>query len=184
MQCWKDYESRIISRGAQSLKLSPLDTNVQRQAPAHKSFSPQSTISTYTPLSAADYSARPFHSNHHTPSYAPYDPWLVRRSATDSSPTSAPHTGPTTPEFYGGPGTWQPLDNGAYSYSRRNYGYGQMTQPQHVAQPQATPYTPFTPTYQQQNNWTGHSIYCNCGHCSRQHVPHFLGPNYGQMVAA
>jgi hypothetical protein len=181
---WKEHETKIHNRGAQSLKLSPIDTNVQHHSPAHKSFSPPSAMMGYTPMSGVDYSARTYQSNHQTPAYAPYDPWLVRRAANDSSPGSAPHTGPTTPEYYGGPGTWAPLDSSAYSYSRRGYGFGQMPQPQHMAQPLNAPYTPFTPTYHQQNAWTGHSIHCNCGHCSRQQVPYWVGSHFGQQPVA
>ena len=188
LQHWKDYEKRALVRGAQSLKLSPLDTNVQRHSPVHRPYSPQSTMSIFTPVPALDYNARPQHGQYHTPVYAPYDPYLVPRSATDSSPTSAPHTGPTTPEYYGGPGTWAPIDNGAYAYSRRNYGFGPMSQPvpQQLAQPhtQSAPYTPFTPQHHQQNAWTGHNIHCNCGHCARQHVPYFVPPVYGQQMVA
>ncbi|KIW08494.1 uncharacterized protein PV09_01389 [Verruconis gallopava] len=175
MQHWKDYEKTRLDRGAQSLKLSPIDTNVQHHSPAHKPFSPPSAIMGYTPMSGMEYNARPFPTNHHTPVYTPFDPWLIRRSAHDSSPSSAPHTGPTTPEYYGGPGTWAPIDGSAYSYSRRGYQINSMPQPLNA------PYTPFTPTYNQQNPWTGHSIHCNCGHCSRQQVPYWVGPHYCQQ---
>jgi hypothetical protein len=174
---WKQYEKNALSRGAQSLKLSPIDTNVQHHSPAHKSFSPPSAVMGYTPMSGIEHNAQSFQSGHHISAYAPYDPWLVRRSANDSSPNSAPHTGPTTPEYYGGPGTWAPLDSSAYAYSRRGYGFGQLSQSQHMAQP----YTPFTPTYNQQNAWTGHSIHCSCGHCSRQQIPYWAGSHYGQQ---
>ena len=177
MEHWKEFEKAKLDHGAQSLKLSPIDTNVQHQSPLHKSFSPAASMMGYTPMSAMEYNARPYQHNHHTPAYTPYDPWVIRRSGHDSSPTSAPHTGPTTPEYYGGPGTWAPIDNSGYSYSRRAYGFAS-------AQAMPQPYTPFTPTYNQQNAWTGHSIHCNCGHCSRQQVPYWVGSHYAQPVVA
>lgn len=178
MEHWKDFEKAKFDHGAQSLKLSPIDTNMQHHSPAHKSFSPASSMMGYTPMSGIEYNPRSYQNSHHTPAYTPYDPWLIRRSAHDSSPNSAPHTGPTTPEYYGGPGTWAPIDNSGYSYSRRAYGFNQISQS--MAQPLA-PYTPFTPTYNQQNAWTGHSIHCNCGHCSRQQVPYWVGSHYSQQ---
>lgn len=178
MDHWKEFEKARLDHGAQSLKLSPIDTNVSHHSPAHKSFSPASNMMGYTPMSGIEYNARAYQNNH-TPAYTPYDPWLVRRSAHDSSPNSASHTGPTTPEYYGGPGTWAPIDNSGYSHYRRAYGLNQMAQP--IAQPLA-PYTPFTPTYNQQNAWTGHSIHCNCGHCTRQQVPpYWVGSHYNQQ---
>lgn len=178
MEHWKDFEKARLDHGAQSLKLSPIDTNVQNQSPAHKSFSPASSLMGYQPMSGVEFNPRPFQNNLHTPAYTPYDPWLVRRSIHDSSPNSAPHTGPTTPEYYGGPGTWAPIDNNGYSYNRRAYGFNHLSQS--VAQPLA-PYTPFTPTYNQHNAWTGHSIHCTCGHCSRQQMPYWTGSHYGQQ---
>jgi hypothetical protein len=161
------------------LKLSPIDTNVQHHPSGYKSFSPVSSMTGYTPMSGSEYNARSYQINHQTPAYTSYDPWVVRRSAYDSSPSSAPHTGPTTPEYYGGPGTWAPIDSTGYSLSRRAYGFSNPSQ-QPMGQPIA-PYTPFTPTYNQQNAWTGHSIHCSCGHCSRSQTqtPYWVGSHYG-----
>jgi len=178
MEHWKEFEKARLDHGAQSLKLSPIDTNVQHHSPAHKTFSPTASMMGYTPMSGIDYNGRAYQSRHHTPAYTPYDPWVIRRSAHDSSPTSAPQTGPTTPEYYGGPGTWAPIDNTGYSFSRRAYGYNAPA----PAMTQAmAPYTPFTPTYNQQNAWTGHNIHCNCGHCARSQVPYWVGNQYTQQ---
>jgi hypothetical protein len=184
---WREWEAQSLARGARSLKLSPLDTNVQHHGGAHKSFTPQSTQSAFPPPSAQDYSARQPQTQYHTPSYAPYDPWVIPRSSTDTSPASAPHTGPTTPEYYGGPGTWAPLDNGAYSYSGRTFGFAPLSQPRVQAHTQphasAAAYTPFTPQYHH-NPWTSHSMHCRCGHCAQQHIPYFMNPGYGPQIAA
>jgi hypothetical protein len=184
---WKEWEAQSLARGARSLKLSPLDTNVQHHGAVHKSFTPQSTHSAFPPPSAQDYSARPAQTQYPTPSYAPYDPWVIPRSSQDTSPASAPHTGPTTPEYYGGPGTWAPLDNGTYTYSGRTFGFAPLSQPraQQHSQPHqsAANFTPFTPQYHN-NPWTNHSMHCRCGHCTQQHMPYFMAPGYGPQIAA
>ncbi|KAF2432744.1 hypothetical protein EJ08DRAFT_669239 [Tothia fuscella] len=186
--CWKDWEAQALARGARSLKLSPLDTSVQHHSHRQtlKTFSPQSSQSAFPPPSAQDYSAISQQSHYHTPAYAPYDPWLIRRPANETSPASAPHTGPTTPEYYGGPGTWAPIDNsGAYNFSARPYGFTPLPQPrpQSHTQAPAAAYTPFTPQYHS-NAWTNHPMHCNCGHCNRGHMNYFMAPNFGPQIIA
>jgi hypothetical protein len=185
---WKEYEAQKLAMGARSLKLSPIDTNVQRHNPVHKTFTPQLTHSAFPPPSAQEYySARSQQPQYHTPAWTPYDPWLVPRSAMDTSPASAPHTGPTTPEYYGGPGTWAPLDNGAY-YNRR-YGFTPLSQPQVQPHAQPLPQSQVYPTlghqYQQHTGWNAHSIHCNCGHCNAsRHGTWFMSSGFGHQVAA
>jgi Cyclin len=187
---WKEYEAQKLAMGARSLKLSPIDTNVQRQVPVHKTFTPQSTQSAFPPPSAQEYhSARSQQTQYHTPAWTPYDPWLIPRSAMETSPASAPHTGPTTPEYYGGPGTWAPLDNGAYSYQRR-FGFTPLSQPQSQPHAQPLPQIQTYPTfnhqqYQQQSGWNAHSIHCHCGQCNAsRHGTWFMSSGFGHQVAA
>lgn len=183
---WKEYEKSKTAADVRGLKVSPIDTNVQRQAQVHKTFTLHSTQSAFPPPSAQDYHSARSQQAQYTPAWTPYDPWLVPRSGMEMSPASAPHTGPTTPEYYGGPGTWAPLETGAYSYQRR-YGFPPLSQPQtqpHVQPlPQIQNYQTYNHhQYQQQNGWNAHNIHCHCGQC-RNGNTWFMNSGFGPQVA-
>ncbi|EON67805.1 hypothetical protein W97_07060 [Coniosporium apollinis CBS 100218] len=179
LEHWKDYEVKAIARSAKPSKLSPLDTSVQHQRPVPKAFSSAGFQQSFNKPAPTQYEATTARNRYSASGFSQYDPWLVPRSATDTSPDSAPLTGPTTPEYYGGPGTWAPLEG----YSRRSmFGYPSVTQPpqlQAQAQQQSQPTgygTPFTPQYPQQM-WSGHGMGCSCMYCARQQ-PYLMAHGY------
>ncbi|QDS75493.1 hypothetical protein FKW77_004686 [Venturia effusa] len=182
---WKEYEKSKSGASVRGPRIDPIDTNVPRQAHVHKTFTPQSTQSAFPPPSAQDYHSARAQQAQYTPAWTPYDPWLVPRSGMETSPASAPHTGPTTPEYYGGPGTWAPLDTGAYSYQRR-YGFSALSQPQSQHHVQPLPQTQNYQTYNhhqyQQHGWNGHSVHCHCGQC-RSGNTWYMNTGFGPQVA-
>ncbi|KAK7534150.1 uncharacterized protein J3D65DRAFT_647134 [Phyllosticta citribraziliensis] len=175
---WKEFEARAAARVANQTKLAPIDTRVQHNMNRLRSLPklPSPVQSTYAKsLSSCDSL-----SQHGTPGYAQHDPWGVSRTTTERSPSSAPHTGPTTPEYYGGPGTWAPPEG----YTRRSvFGfppYHQLPSPQEQA-PLFTP-SAYTPVYGH-HMWSGHGVGCNCMYCARQHPPYFMATGFPQSVA-
>ncbi|KAF1987254.1 hypothetical protein K402DRAFT_331023 [Aulographum hederae CBS 113979] len=181
---WKQYEADAMSRSVKSLKLSPLDTSVQRQQSVHRTFTPSVPQSGHGRFSAQDYHSLSAQSSQYTPSgYGQFDPWLMR-SATESSPASAPHTGPTTPEYYAGAGTWAPPDG----HPRRTmFGFSQLSSnaPQPSAQPQSATYvhTPYTPQYNY-HGWNGHAAGCVCAYCARNQAPYYMPQSFGPLTVA
>lgn len=170
---WKDYEARAAARIANQTKLAPIDTRVQNNMSRLRSLPklPSPVQSTY----AKSISSCESLSQHGTPGYQ-HDPW---RSTTERSPASAPHTGPTTPEYYGGPGTWAPPEG----YTRRSiFGFPPYQLPS--PQEQAPLFTPaaYTPAYGH-HLWSGHGVGCNCIYCARQHPPYFMAAGFPQSVA-
>ncbi|KAF2398385.1 hypothetical protein EJ06DRAFT_480082 [Trichodelitschia bisporula] len=186
---WKDFENQALSRGSRAFKLSPIDTNVTKMSASYysKPPTPNSAHLTFQGPIPQELVSRP-QTRYHTPVYSQYDPWLVPRSANENSPASAPHTGPTTPEYYGGPGTWGPQ---AFVPRRPTYGFGPVAQPQAQqghAQPQPQSanstyaHTPFTPVYNHHAWAPAHGMGCMCSYCNRQQIPWFA-PSYNNMLA-
>ncbi|KAK3045296.1 hypothetical protein LTS18_014098 [Coniosporium uncinatum] len=183
---WKDFETQALTRPAKSLKLSPLDTNVQRQRSVHKSYTSAAAQQTYGKLPMHDYSASALPTPYTSvAAYAHYDPWMASRAPTETSPPSAPHTGPTTPEYYGGSATWAPPEG----YPRRSmFNFPQLNSNAQMpqAQPQSAAFTPYTPQYAY-NPWSshGHGMGCSCMYCaSRQQPPYYMVPGYGPLPVA
>ncbi|KAF2268041.1 hypothetical protein CC78DRAFT_34285 [Lojkania enalia] len=182
---WKDYQAHIAARSSRSSKLSPIDTTVQRQRSLNqnKPLPPlpiQQSFSQPPPYEFTPKSAQTSYSSAST--YSQYDPW---RSANDSSPASAPTTGPTTPEYYGASGPWAPTEG----YSRRTmFGFPPLphsTQTQPAQQQQPANYGP--PAYSAQYNppvWNSHGINCGCMYCAQRHPPYFMAPGFGPQPVA
>lgn len=176
---WKEYEAHKAARSVRSLKLSPIDTDIRRQRSVHKIFAPPTHQQAYNKPMVQDYSIKHQPSHYSaTPAYSQYDPWFVSRSAIENSPASAPHTGPTTPEYYGGSNIWGPSEG----YSRRSmFGFQSvphglpLPQPQAPlgSQPSSFGHSAFVPQY---NGYmmSGHGIGCNCMYCARQHPAYFI----------
>lgn len=185
---WKDYQAQAVARLNRPNKLSPIDTNVQRQQRSfnqNKPLPPTPLQQGYNQPPAYEFAPKPQQSQYSTPAYSQYDPWLVPRSATDNSPASAPTTGPTTPEYYGGPGTWAPPEG----YSRRTmFGFPPLSQPAAPPQPHQLPPNyggppSYTPQYSQPV-WSNHAINCNCIYCAQRHPPYFMAAGYGPQTVA
>lgn len=169
---WKEYEARVALRAEQASrnKLAPINTSLHRQSSVqttHNKFSPnsrdvlRSDAPHFVPASAQSY---------HTPVHTPYESWTPR-SSLDASPVSAPHSGPTTPEFYYGAHMW----NHPEGYSRRTmFGLQPVMQPVAHQQPFChDAYPQYAPAV-----WNGHDSLCLCMHCSRSH--HSMFPFHGQ----
>jgi hypothetical protein len=167
---WKEYETRA----ARTEKLAPLDTNVLRPNQVHGlhgTFSPAPAQQMFGKPTVPEFAPKSGHAQF-TPTYA-YDPWGVSRSATENSPCSAPHTGPTTPEFYPGSGIWGPPEG----YSRRTmFGFPPLTQ--NASQVGGFGQGPFTPQFTP-NAWNGHPMGCPCFQCGRQHSSGYFAPGFG-----
>ncbi|KAF2843099.1 hypothetical protein M501DRAFT_59194 [Patellaria atrata CBS 101060] len=183
---WKDYETQSVTQSSlRPAKLSPIDTNVQRQNSVHKPFSPGIYQQPYNAPVRQD-SIRAPQTQYNANAFTQFDPWLVPRSTADTSPASAPHTGPTTPEFYGGPGTWAPPEG----YSRRTmFGFPASSQSHTQPSQQTSTYnnnlTPFTPHFTAPA-WGnhGHAYGCTCFSCCRQHPSYMMAPGFGPQSVA
>ncbi|KAB8338936.1 hypothetical protein FH972_021876 [Carpinus fangiana] len=100
---WKTFRSRSSFT---SHALHPLDTNVKRQhaAPPPGYSSATFGYKNYSPHTA--YSNGPY-----SAPFAPHDPWYGSRPGLDRSPSTAPHSGPHTPEYYGHEALWAPVED-------------------------------------------------------------------------
>jgi hypothetical protein len=178
---WKDYSGARLGRAN---KLSPIDTTIQRQRSLNqnKPLPPTPHQQTFSQPPAYEFGPKP--SQYNAPAYSQFDPWLVPRSATDNSPASVPTTGPTTPEYYGGPGTWGAPEG----YSRRTmFGFPSLSQPQHQSQPHQQPQNYGPPAYTPQYNapaWNNHPVNCGCVYCSQRQPSYFMAPGYGPQTVA
>ncbi|KAF2086589.1 hypothetical protein K490DRAFT_74212 [Saccharata proteae CBS 121410] len=183
---WKNYEaqSQKPARLPNPMKLSPLDTTVQHRRSVGRLHSPVSAQQqVYQKPPPSYYQGI----NMQTPAYTHFDPWSSSRPAMERSPASAPHTGPTTPEYYGGANTWAPLEG----YSRRTmFGFPSAPQTAHPQLPspqQQTPLFPpsaYTPHYNSQMWGGSHGFGCNCGNCGRTHPAYFMSSGFGAQPVA
>lgn len=166
---WKHFEA---SRSVQQMqtKQASLNANGQVWMPRYL-CSPQSTTSfspqiVYSPNVATTSYPTPAFSN-----YAPYD----SRSA-NTSPPSAPYSGPTTPEYHGPQSSWGSL-NGNFTHQRMPATTCQPTQPSSTISRSATQAPPFVPmAFSAAPVYSGnHGPECFCVPCNRQFmmVPHF-----------
>lgn len=182
---WKEYEANSVAKANRTSKLSPIDTTVQRQRPVNqnKPLPPVPVQQNYgapPPYEYTPKSAQPQYNN--VAAYGQYDPWMVSRTAIDTSPASAVTTGPTTPDYYGGPGPWAQPEG----YSRRTmFGYSSVSQPcQPQPQQQPTNYGPpaYTPQYNTPG-WNAHPVNCGCIYCAQRHPPYYMSGFGPQAVA-
>lgn len=182
---WETWQEQAAVRSIRASKLSPIDTTVQRQRPMNhnKPLPPLPMQQGFSQPPAYEYtpkSAQPSYSS--ASAYPQYDPW---RSSNDHSPASAPTTGPTTPEYYGAHGPWNPTEG----YSRRTmFGFPPLSQPNHAhaqQHQQQSNYGPpaYTPQYSTPV-WNSHAINCNCMYCAQRHPPYFMAPGFGPQTVA
>lgn len=167
---WKNFEHAADQR---KVKLSPIDTSVQFQKAVLSSYSapvfnnqPKQTL--YTRPQAAAEPMRQYD----TPPYSQYDhAWLYPRSASDGSPASAPHTGPTTPEYYSAAGPLPTPWSGNGGYSRRTmFGFPAVQSSVPQTQTQAAMSATLTapnqePSLRYVQSYNGHRGDCRCFQC-------------------
>ncbi len=111
---WQAHWQRYCTHAATSVPsiakvadLMPLDTRTANQSNiSHQPISAPVYPQMYQSSSMLAFSADPRHSRYKPASFSHYDGWNGPRSASDASPTSAPHSGPTTPDYFIGSSVW------------------------------------------------------------------------------
>ena len=181
-QHWDEFVlEQNRDRAAQAMKLSPIETSFHHvpshvPVPTRITFEHKRTFQSYVPHTQQSYYPTPAPSQYN-------NPW----NHSEDSPASAPHTGPTTPEYYGLPAAnWAPMDR-SFSYDRRTMFYGRQPQPQSHTQPsmQGTAYQAgaFSPQHQHNYGWSTHGMMCNCSFCTNgRNVPYY--GNWAPQVVA
>ena len=178
---WRTYQAKQFELSMASLKLSPLNPNVQRQPSLSKRVSPTLPYPSAYYNSAFGASVKDrLPSQWQTPQYdTGYESWPSSAKA-QYSPPSAPHTGPNTPDWYG---------RGWYGTDYHSYGSSEATTPvsaesfqsfAHQASYQKT----YPPQYNQ-GNWPGHNPTCGCGYCvPTTYDPFYAGLQYQSQTVA
>ena len=157
---WQSFQARPLPTAP---ALHPLDTGVRRERSMNTV-----TSSGYTNFSskshAYGFASDPGYIDNSYPpqSYSPYD---HRWYGHNDSPPTAPHSGPHTPEFYGGQQAWTSFDR---IPNPQPYPY----QLQPLSQP-AMPYqydygTPQF-NYSRYAGWDNHGMACRCETCRQSH---------------
>lgn len=170
LRAWTDYDAQAVSR-SRTARLSPLNTNVQRQSPraSRSPFQPQykGSFADFTPQSS-----RPSSTYSGTP-YTSADPWN-RPEPTNSVEAfyNSQHRYPTLEE----------LDHSnslaALEQARRSTAYGGCALPLPPALA-SNYYSPWN-----QPTWGGsHPPGCNCMACSRQYMSFMGASGYPAQTA-
>ena len=114
---------------------------------------------------------------------SPFENSWLNPAASEYSPPSAPHSGPTTPDYFAA-GPWAYATNPPPPpYSRTWMPAAQ--QPYLPSMPRSQPPSyHHTPSYGlpfAQSMWTGHGSSCGCLYCAK-HMEHYMFPNpFGAM---
>ncbi|KAI9724309.1 MAG: hypothetical protein M1812_000376 [Candelaria pacifica] len=183
---WEDWNQKALARTVNTLQLKPIDTGVQRQRSLQKTVSSASAYSSrLNSLTLPQINPEVAHSQYtHFQDNKSYQNWEVEayhRSMDDRSPPSAPETGPTTPEYFGLPGTWA-FNAAPPAYSLRPMSTAtQMAQP--LSQPPSYQHTPYASQYSQ-HAWNGHGQGCGCLWCVRPHEPYVMSSGFGPQTVA
>lgn len=140
---WLDYEeSQKRAKVKEAQKLTPINTDISR------------SLSLKQPLLSPEGPIPP----QYQPS-AHFDGHWRRHFFADYSPPSAPHSGPTTPEYYN-------TATGFYQQPPPPYSHSAWPSaaPAPRSQPPSYHHTPsYVPSY---NHWTSHGAGCGCSICA------------------
>lgn len=157
---WDTWRAKVTARAHESRNvLAPIDSNTRSNLISKPLLSPEGPI----PLQYQRSS--PFENS-----------WL-NPAASEYSPPSATHSGPTTPDYYAA---------GPWAYPPPPYSRAWMPPPPYL-QPSAPSSQP--PSYHQtpyalpfaQSVWTGHGSSCGCMYCAK-HLEHYMcGNAFGSM---
>lgn len=159
---WEKWRAKATARAHESSRqaLAPINTNSARTNVVSK------------PLMSPDGPIPPQYQR-----TSRFESSWLNPAASEYSPPSAPHSGPTTPDYYAvGPWAYPPPP-----YSRT------WMQPPSYLQPSAPSSQP--PSYHQtpyalpfaQSVWTGHGSSCGCMYCAK-HLEHYMCANaFGSM---
>ncbi|KAG5287524.1 meiotically up-regulated gene 80 protein [Histoplasma capsulatum G186AR] len=148
---WDTWRVKADARANESRsKLTPIDTNIQRQHASQQ----KTLLSPDGPI---------------PPQYQ-RGAWL-NSNTSDYSPSSAPHSGPNTPDYFC-PAPWA-YNNPPPPYSRGWVVPQKYIPPAPRSQPPSYHHTPsythaFSPVA-----WTGHRSSCGCLYCAK-HQEHYL----------
>ncbi|KAF3491496.1 meiotically up-regulated protein 80 [Arthroderma uncinatum] len=195
----------VASSNESRAKLAPIDTNIQRRHPhyhhghsLHHSALPKAMLSPDGPIPPQyQRSACPWltTSNSSTAATTPL-------AASDYSPPSAPHTGPSTPDYFQSAGsgstaawpynapppycaTWLPQQ-----HQTARPGPAALPLPLPRSQPPSYVHTPmyanaFSPNNNGNGNvWTGHGPGCGCLYCAKNHELYFPVAAFGLQPVA
>ncbi|KAI4271526.1 MAG: hypothetical protein LQ337_005950 [Flavoplaca oasis] len=172
---WQRWQAKRVEMSLRSLKLGPLDVNIQRLPPASNASNPSLSVST---AMYNDENRRSFALNDVSPNLwhaARPNEWPIFQARTEYSPPSAPDTGPATPECYG-----NFADNSFAHLPKPGSGRA----PQSASQGRFTSYLPApysmagAPSYVGQN-WNGHFFTCSCMSCVPYSNQYVVGRGYG-----
>jgi hypothetical protein len=176
---WGDWQTKRIEITLDSLKLTPLDSSLQRQHSINKQLPPTPIYTTYADNAyAIAAKERP---QSHWQSPGGYEQWPAVRHLVERSPPSAPESGPNTPDWYGRHGLvdyTQPTN----AHSVRCMPALQPLQivPSSAQSPYYNPYaSQFTPS-----PWSAHSMACMCGYCLPYHDRYSMTRGYGAQTVA
>ena len=171
---WERWQARKVEMSLDSLKLTPLHTNIQRQRPLMKAlpptplYPPTYNEATYAHVGFKEQPNFQWHTSQR-------DQLLSLHSKPDYSPPSIPGTGPATPEWY-----TKPSD---VSYAQPGQSQSTRSVP---SLPQFTPSSFQQTSYQLpfirpqvRQNWNGHMLNCYCSYCSLHHDKYLVAPAFG-----
>lgn len=161
---WHAYEEKAhIAKAKEMQKLAPIETDLHRGA----SIRHQPLMSPEGPI---------------PPQYqqgSQYDTQWVRPLISEYSPPSAPHSGPSTPDYY--PSNWS-YPQAPPAYSRQSWNNASTA---YAAQRGQPPSYHHTPTYHNQTygatTWVGHGIGCGCTLCAKHPDYYFSHSGYGMQ---
>lgn len=144
---WLDYEDRHKRANVkEALKLTPINTNISRtHSVKQPMLSPEGPIpAQYQPSTHLDGHWR-------------------RSLLGDYSPPSAPHSGPTSPDYYNtGSGYYQqpppPYSHSSWASAAASVMAAPRSQPPSYHHPPA-----YMPNY---SHWTSHGVGCGCSSCA------------------
>lgn len=165
-QRWETYETQVAAIAITALR--PVDTNVQRERSARGNFSPSAWPQKYGKSTLPGFPMEPFRqpladSQYCTPTYSPlYDAWYGNGATHEKSPSTAPHTGPTTPDYYGTYDRWD--------LQRRNPYHASLFTGSDM---------PFGGMQQSTLGWNCHGAACQCAGCRQQQ---WMRPRYGPIA--
>jgi Cyclin len=174
---WKQFEAERRVAHDSSRQMNGSSSQVSSQQ-VQSSYPP--TAQPFDRISPPPTYPAESQQNYPTPGFARYDAFAPVHPSTNTSPPSAPHTGPTTPEYYGPHSTWPSIGE-AYGLARLPPpAYSQAPSgPASLALSQA-PSGPFVSmSYQPSPIYaSSHGSECFCNACNRQYmmVPHFGMP--------
>lgn len=168
IRAWKEYDARAASK-ARSMRLSPLNTNIQRQKSLRSGssvFQPGYTKTahgTYTPLSSGST-----HSSHGTP-YVSSDPW-------NSSEQN--HN-----DYYSSQARYQSMNDFGYGVQYASHGRNSNASYSQYSLPPLQSVAPSFYTPWNHNSWEqSHGYGCHCVGCSRQTSSYMMGSSFAPQT--